>query len=366
MKRFITTLVLALAAVASFAVPAKKFSVYKATDEQITYIGRTVAGEDGSVSFNWTATTVRISFTGSYLAIVASDTHKNYYDVWVDSTTGCEATREIATSGADSVIVIFNGKKGEHNVILRRRTEGEQGVTTFKEVHVGGFLTQAEPVRERFLEFIGDSYTCGYGTEGKSASEHFTPETENSNYAYGAIVSRYFDADYVAIAHSGRGIVRNYGGHQDPCMPELYMRTFDYPGSSNSEAWDFTKGPKPAATIIMLGTNDFSTGCQPTLDSWCKAYAVLLGEIKAAYGQEHPILCCAARGNADMLVYVRAAVERAGYKNVTFMGHGKSVFPDEELGCDSHPNYQGEKRYARAIIPYISTITGWPLKDNIR
>ena len=63
----------------------------------------------------------------------------------------------------------------------------------------------------RHIEFIGNSLTCGYGVEGKDRSEPYKAETENCNLSYATIIARYFNADYTLIAHSGRGVVRNYG-----------------------------------------------------------------------------------------------------------------------------------------------------------
>lgn len=59
------------------------------------------------------------------------------------------------------------------------------------------------------------------------------------NYAYGCIISRFFDADYTLIAHSGRGAARNYGDTarvSKVFMKDLMLYTYDEDRLKN---WDF-------------------------------------------------------------------------------------------------------------------------------
>ncbi len=44
----------------------------------------------------------------------------------------------------------------------------------------------------------------------------------NPYYAYGSLLARYFDADEVVIAYSGRGLVNNWGVWDSYTMPFLY------------------------------------------------------------------------------------------------------------------------------------------------
>lgn len=347
------------------------FTKTVASDNRITFIGRTqVIGND--VSFDWTGTYARVKFNGLFLSVRVSDTKKDYYNVWLDSSTDKTPDKVISIAGNDTTIVLFGGSdfaaKGTlnpHEVIIQKRTEGEQGTTTFHEFITKGAVLQADPLKGRQIEFIGDSYTCGYGTEAQMG-EHFKPETENVNYSYAPIVSRYFNADYTIIAHSGIGITRNYNDNgKGYYMPDRYLQTFDV---HNKDKWKADSSTfKPAITVILLGTNDFSTGRQPIEKYFIKNYTRLLNEIKANYGADHTILCTAAKGDANLFEYVRAAAEQCGLKNVQYMGYGLAVFAEDEYGADGHPNYKAHRKIAHSVIPYISTLTGWELApDGVR
>ena len=148
---------------------------------------RTVA-EDGNVSFDWTGTDCRIRFSGPYLAVRCSDTKANYFNVWIDKEFSDKGDKVIRTSGQDTLIVIAeNLGRGEHTAIIQKRTEGEQGTVTFHSFLTKGEIINSRATQGRFIEFIGDSNTCGFGVESNVATDPFTPETENCNLSYAAI-----------------------------------------------------------------------------------------------------------------------------------------------------------------------------------
>jgi len=104
------------------------FTKTVASDNRITFIGRTqVIGND--VSFDWTGTYARVKFNGLFLSVRVSDTKKDYYNVWLDSSTDKTPDKVISIAGNDTTIVLFGGSdfaaKGTlnpHEVIIQKRT----------------------------------------------------------------------------------------------------------------------------------------------------------------------------------------------------------------------------------------------------
>ena len=341
-------------------------------DARITYIGRTLV-KDGEVSFDWTGVYLKARFLGTYLEMKVSDTGNNYYNVWLDSPMDADPDKVIRTHGTDTTIVLFSkeeikarfGKdkkalKEPHQVILQKRTEGFQGITTFREFTSDGIFLQADKPSDRVMEFVGDSYTCGYGTEA-SNKDRFSPETENQNLTYACKAARYFGADQIIIAHSGMGVARNYNGNnKDAFMPDLYLRTYDGVPEPAWNANDFA--PKPSITVIYLGTNDFSTGMQPAERVFVKNYITLLKEIKEYYGESHPILCVAPKHDPIQETYIRKAIDSGGLSDVHFLALSYSVHDHTgDMGADGHPNGSGHTKLAYTVIPVISTIMGWEM-----
>lgn len=329
-----------------------------ANDASIRYTGRTLAASDGSVSFDWSGTYLEVTFTGGYIAMRVSDTKKNYYNVFIDGFPA----GTVETFGKDSLIVLAGAPdKREHTLRLQKRSEGEQGTTTIHsfELAKGGKLLKFEPGRNGLIEFIGDSITAGYGTEAKSKSEPFKAQTENCNLAYGAIISRYFNTDYTFIAHSGRGAARNYGDTarvSKNSMKERMMQTFD---ENPAHRWNF-KSYKPSLVIINLGSNDFSTKPHPQKEEFLGAYSIIIAQIREVYG-DVPVLCVAPPKGAAF-DYLQSFCKEKGDNNLHFAAYLNGVYGgDGDLGASAHPNYNGQKKIAMNLIPYISSIMGWEL-----
>ena len=378
MKRFLFSAVVILLSFNAFA------EIMPASDSRVTYVGRTLV-EGNDVSFDWTGVYFRIAFTGKSLSMRVSDTkwdatpemaatRHNYFNVWIDAPMSAEPHRIIEVASLDTIIELIDpaylkaSKIKEHKVIVQKRTEGEQGKTTVHEfiTDAKGVLHQAEPIRKRQLEFIGASYDCGYGVDDTCRLAKFTPETENASRSFPAIISRYFDADYVVIAHSGMGAARNYnskfaGYH----MPDRYLQTFDM-DSTQATRWNAVESDiRPALTLIYLGGNDFSVSLQPSYEKFRDGYYRLIRSIKDYYGEDHPVLCVSSKAHSTLLDYMRDMVKFCPMPNVHFMACCPALHlsTNEDLGAAMHPNYIGHQKFSYAYIPYVATITGWGLQD---
>ena len=378
MKRFLFSAVVILLGFNAFA------EIMPASDSRVTYVGRTLV-EGNNVSFDWTGVYFRVAFTGKSLSMRVSDTkwdatpemaatRHNYFNVWIDAPMSAEPHRIIEVASLDTIIELIDpaylkaSKIKEHKVIVQKRTEGEQGKTTVHEfiTDAKGVFHQAEPIRKRQLEFIGASYDCGYGVDDTCRLAKFTPETENASRSFPAIISRYFDADYVVIAHSGMGAARNYnskfaGYH----MPDRYLQTFDM-DSTQATRWNAAESDiRPALTLIYLGGNDFSVSLQPSYEKFCDGYYRLIRSIKDYYGEDHPVLCVSSKAHSTLLDYMRDMVKFCPMPNVHFMACCPALHlsTNEDLGAAMHPNYIGHQKFSYAYIPYVATITGWGLQD---
>lgn len=371
MRKILLSLILILAAFNVFGADRKvQETATPASDSRITYVGRTLSTED-RVSFDWSGVYAKIRFEGNHIAIRVSDTKKNYYNVWIDKEASSVPDKIISTFGKDSLITLFDEAyfkktKGveEHRLIIQKRTEGSQGRTTIHSFITKGRVLEADGPKERMIEFIGDSYTCGYGSENSIRTDPFKPETENSNLSYAPILARYFDAEYILIAHSGIGISRNYNdGEKGNYMPDKYLYTFDMDKTVKWEAKN--SGLSPQITVIYLGANDFSTHRQPTLRNFKDNYIRLLKSIKENYGKDHPILCVGSSIDELTYDYLRDIVRACGLSHVSYMVLSNKIHNiDSDLGASWHPNYKGHIKKAYAIIPYISTITGWDISEK--
>lgn len=342
----------------------KRGVIYKGNDTAVRYIGRTWVSADGAVAFDWVGTYLETRFTGGKLSLRVSDTGRSYYNVFVDG----RLHNVVKVCGTDTIINLVSGiDKRSHCLKIQKRSEGEFGKTTIHQFILSGsgHLTKVLSAPVRHIEFIGNSLTCGYGTEGKCREDPFLVETENCNLTFAAMIARYYDADYTLIAHSGKGAIRNYGDSvriSKATMKERMLNTFD---EDFTRKWDF-KGYKPDLVVINLGSNDFSTEPHPYKKEFVEAYKQIICRLREHYGVI-PILCLYPVAiQASVFDYYETAVAELGDSNVFLLKLDKNLYNrTTDLGAAWHPGYSGHKKMAMWVIPYISTIMGWELTDKI-
>jgi lysophospholipase L1-like esterase len=224
---------------------------------------------------------------------------------------------------------------------------------------VGGKPLVPTPVPSRILEFIGDSMTCGYGVEGAGPSCGFTTGTENEAIAYGALTAKALGAAHVAIAWSGKGMYRNFGGDMTDTMPTLWTRTL---ATQASSAWGFTSFI-PDVVVINLSTNDFAKGDpgQP----YVQAYTALLTQVRAKYPRAYifcangPMLGSPALGTAKG--YIQSAIaarNSSGDMRIKYVEFATQTQADG-YGCDYHPSPTTQKKMSDVLVPAIRSAMGW-------
>ncbi len=366
MKKTLFMLVLLLPFAYSSAKNKKQVLNINGNDSTIRYVGRTLS-EQGAVSFDWSGTYLEFSFVGEEISLHAGDSQHSYYNCIIDQTK-----QVIEIQSNDTVILLANklNPKKIHTLRLQKRSEGNQGLTSIKGFEIKGkkaTTASIAPKVKRHIEFIGDSYTCGYGVEAASDAR-FSGATENCDLAHGAILARLFDADYNFVANSGRGVVRNYGNPSTTgnagTMRELIKQTFN---TRNEPSWDYSNAPyTPDIVVIFLGINDYSTQPQPSIDEFSAGYKEMIQTLRAGYGKDVPILCIApTAGNGVPKKAIDKMIMELGDKKVHAIEHFDNMMSNPaDLGADYHPNITGQRKVAMLAAPYISTITGWPIPNR--
>lgn len=336
---------------------------FPATHEAFEYIGRFDKTNPELVRFDWPNSTIEFQFTGTAIDIALKGGERNYFNLFLN-----DSLFSVLHQPNDSIIGIKNLKPAEvQKLRIQKRTEGEMGIAFFSGVYLpkGEQLIKAEKQTTRKIEFIGNSITCGYGVEGKSRHEKFEPSTENVDKSYALIISNAFGAQSHIIAHSGLGVVRNYGDSSKlsvnrATMPKRYNQVLDTDGSL---LWDFNTW-KPDLVVINLGTNDYSTTPHPEKELFQKTYISLLENITNNYGNIPVFLICGplidepAYSNIKALVGI---IKQSNLKsNIHFIGIPKALLnKDTDLGSDSHPSYKGQLKMANHIIPILATVMDW-------
>jgi lysophospholipase L1-like esterase len=207
--------------------------------------------------------------------------------------------------------------------------------------------------RARRIEFIGDSYTVGYGnaSPGRACTAREVHDRTDTQRAFGPLLAKRLDADYRVIAYSGFGVVRNYaGGRPGESLPGLYPRAVP----DDPAPLDTDEGWWPQVIVINLGTNDFSTplkageawaSAEALRAAWRERYVAFAESLLSRRPEAQLVLMGAEAFEAEVEQVAAALNAVARAKPVATVRFGGL----ELTGCDYHPSLADHEALADLI-----------------
>lgn len=327
-----------------------------ANDSNINYYGRFDMSTPSKAKFNWSGCIIEASFPGPSIGINLTDGNADY-DIEIDGTP----VKVIATVASTANYTISTAlSSGSHIIRIMQRSENHWNAAVFGGFYLAdGKALLPAPVKPlRKIEFIGDSYTAGYGNESTSrtcSSQQLRTYT-NANKSFGTLVTKAFHAQSVVLGYSGAGMVRNYGDSKkksEKPFPYYYGTTLGDAGGT----WNFSQWI-PDLAVICLGTNDFSTTPYPDDTMYANAYHAFIARVLGNY-PSIPIICVTTHtGPMDnnLKQIVVAETTSINHKKVYYAEFPQSLAMS---GCDYHPSLADDQAIAKAIAASIIKNIGW-------
>lgn len=273
----------------------------------------------------------------------------------------------------DKTYTVFESETQEECTIkvikLSEAAQSTVGIKSIEVESVGDI--QPTPRKEHYIEFIGDSITCGYGVEDEDRNHHFSTKTENVMKTYAYKTAEALDADYSMVSFSGYGIVSGYsatGEKQGEQILSLYYEKLGfsygtYVGQSPSDtAWDFAKR-QPDVIVINLGTNDesYTKTDAGRLQEYVDGYVDFLKQVREN-NPDATIFCTLGIMGDSLFSSIETAVEQyqsqTGDANVYTMKFAVQSSADG-YAADWHPTEATHTKAAEKLTEEIKTIMGW-------
>lgn len=239
------------------------------------------------------------------------------------------------------------------------------------EVEAAGAIAPTEE-KEHFIEFIGDSITCGYGVDDEVAEHHFSTATEDVTRAYAYKTAEALDADYSMVSISGYGIISGYTAEGEKkitaqTLPQYYDKLgFSYGRykwqTPADITWDFT-GRQPDVIVLNLGTNDdsYTLDFPERQEEYRAAYVEFLKVIRS-HNPEAKILCVLGIMGDRLYPVVEKAV--TDYTAETKDTNIASMRFEEQKAADGyvadwHPTAVTHDKAAEKLTAYMKELMGW-------
>lgn len=325
------------------------------TNENIEYIGRFLKEESGVVSFSWSSCKIGFDTNSTQIYLEFESIEESiFYNVFIN---GEKVTEFEVEKGKHVVQLDLEGDTKRRSILIERRNELFAGVAKFHKLYLNdGELLSYSNLKERYIEFIGDSLTCGYGIFSKGATDPFLHITEDSSEAHAATAAKILDSDYSIVAYSGKGVFRDYAMSQVEPMGFFYPLVNRWPKTE----WDFN-GRKPDLIVINLGSNDFGQGIPPK-EEFINTYVEFIKEInRLNKGAKFLLVCGHVENNRDLNIsYIKEVFNKASEKD---LGISLFVMPyiDQTLpqGADAHPGLKQQKIAGEFLSKDIQRVMGW-------
>lgn len=231
------------------------------TKTPFLYSGRIEILDDNKVSLIGSASSVSFYFKGNSCNIslqsIDSSEHHNYVSLELDGQY--IGRLKIEKGALKSYPVIISKKKKTHLLTIYKATEAANGAVLF--AGTSARVIPSTIKKKKKIEFIGDSITCGMGNDTSEipCGTGAWYDQHNAYLAYGPVVSRALNVDFVLSSASGIGIYRNWNDeHKDEkIMPDVYENLY-LNNPISDKPYDFAF--QPDLISICLGTNDLSDG----------------------------------------------------------------------------------------------------------
>lgn len=327
-------------------------------------------GYSGSyVEFEAVTDHIEVTFLSDEIA--EEDNLKPYVAVFVNNEK-TEHMRFALTAPEETICIYQSDDILPVTIRITKMSEAAFGLVGIREIKIAGDSTPKPTAeKERKIEFIGDSITCGYGNEGVVNVDVFCTRQENPEDAYAILTANALQADYHLVSWSGIGVISDWVDEtvneprEEILMPDLYQYTdlrlcekLNLP----KEHWNFTIY-RPDLVVINLGTNDDSyvRTYDDRRETFGKQYFAFLEQVHKNNPQA-AILCVLG------IMYQRLVPEeqkqvslfRAKYPDVK-IDHFELPLQKEEdgMGADFHPSKITHQKSAALLTEKIRSFMNW-------
>ncbi len=277
--------------------------------------------------------------------VTADVTGDTYFTVYIDGVR--QEKRGCITPTEKTMTVASFATSEEHVIRVVKQTEAQFSLCTLKALEFQGSLKDKPEEKPLYLEFIGDSITCGFGNlTDKSNTEAGTALYEDGTQAFPFVTAEKLAADVSVVGCSGIGASKAFTTflEKDYYAASSYYR-------DPSTAYDFERVPD--CVIINLGTNDVANGASKS--EFKAAVKALVEQIRGikGYNTNVPIVWTDGLMLAQVETWVTEAFTELGGADA---GLYVVTFQSDLNGGGTHPTLAGHEAAATVLAKFIPTV----------
>lgn len=348
-------------------------NIYKATESNVKLLGRTYFDTD-KLYCALSGTGIEFTFTGTKCSITVegdnnSDDGKDENHARIGIYVNGERVIDDMIDNKEEVYDVFESETPQEvTVSLVKLSESPMSTIAITDIKVTGSEIKPTANKDLLIEFVGDSITCGYGTDDPDKNHSFSTNTEDVTKAYAYKTAQALDADYSMVSFSGYGIISGYSNGENKVeaqqVPKYYTK-LGYSWAANGGFkpsqidWDFSKR-QPDIVVINLGTNDdsYTKDIQERQEEYSAGYTEFLKTVRAN-NPDAKIVCALGIMTDRLFPYVQKAVDdytaETGDSNISTLKFDVQQAADG-YSADWHPSVKTHDKASQKLADYLKTL----------
>lgn len=352
---------------------------YAPTSENVKALGRTMLTDDNMLWLAFSGSGAEFTFNGTKAEVVIAgddnaekpDNEDNLARIAI-YVNGERVVDDMIDHAEETYTVFESETPAECDVKIVKLSETANSTCAVKSITVDAEegIKPAEK-KARFIEFVGDSITCGYGVDDEVKEHHFSTTTEDVTKTYAYKTAEKLDADYSMVSISGYGIISGYSDGKKKVAEQQLPKYYDKLGNSygtfggkrvSGQTWDF-KGYTPDAIVVNLGTNDasYTKNKEDRVQDYIDSYVEFLRKLRTN-NPDAQIFCTLGIMGQDLYPAVEQAVqnytEETGDTKVTAMAFDIQSQSDG-YAADWHPTEATHEKASEKLVSEIKSVMGW-------
>lgn len=266
-----------------------------------------------------------------------------YFTVFVNDER--VSKRFLVTPDMDELVLTDIAEAGEYSIRVLKQTEPQWSLAKLYCISLCGTLYDAPANDKYYIEFVGDSITCGYGNLGNSSSEDpGTALWEDGTRSYAFLTAEALGADANVVGCSGIGIDKAWTSFNEAAFypANSYFRDKNKPLTNNSRV--------PDLVVINLGTNDALRGSGQV--KFSRGVKDLINTIREFYGEDVPIVWAHGMMRNTCFDWTLPVLEQLG-------GEAAGIYhcelPANNKGANGHPSLAAQKSASTRLVNFIKS-----------
>lgn len=282
---------------------------------------------------------VYATFNASKISNIGS-TGGLYFTIVVDGETLARDYCCLKSIGETKVLLAEDLPAGKHTFAIYRQSEHSAGEAGICALSFEGELLEKPADKDLYIEYIGDSISCGFGNLGNASQGDGAALWSDGTQAYTFLTSQALNADWSTVSWSGLGC--KYG-YSTTTMQDVYpAQRYNY---DKTTAYDFAK--EPDIIVLALGTNDNSIQSDATLK---RAGLVEMLQLVRAKNPNAPIVWIHGMMTNGVSSMIEEIVAEFGGAEA---GYYACRLTQNNAGGGSHPNLAGQQKFAEELVAFI-------------